>query len=135
MAERAGPPRPCGRRRSRTTPGRASSSSGSASATPATTPGAGSGWPRWTRNQIARLFAEAEAAAADYAVERIVPPVPDTTLQQMVEVTAAINDAPMGSLTFEDEVFDLGRLQDIETARERKGMPQLPGGRAAPGDR
>ena len=39
----------------------------------------------------------------------------------MVEVTAAINDAPMGTLTFEDEVFDLGRLQDIETARERKG--------------
>ena len=38
----------------------------------------------------------------------------------MVEVTAAINDAPMGTLTFEDEVFDLGRLQDIETAREQK---------------
>ena len=73
-------------------------------------------------NQIARLLAEAEAAAADYAVERILPPVPDTTLQQMVEVTAAINDAPMGTLTFEDEVFDLDRLQDIETARERKGM-------------
>ncbi len=74
------------------------------------------------QNQIARLLAEAEAAAADYAVERLLPPVPDTTLQQMVEVTAAINDAPMGTLTFEDEVFDLGRLQDIETARERKGL-------------
>ena len=70
---------------------------------------------------LARLLAEAEAAAADYAVERMVPPVPDAILQQMVEVTAAINDAPMGTLTFEDEVFDLGRLQDIETARERKG--------------
>ena len=70
---------------------------------------------------VARLSAEAETAAADYALERIVPPVPDATLQEMVEVTAAINDAPMGTLTFEDEVFDLGRLQDIETARERKG--------------
>jgi GNAT superfamily N-acetyltransferase len=70
---------------------------------------------------VARLFAEAQTAAADYIVERILPPVPEATLQQMVEVTAAINDAPMGTLTFEDEVFDLGRLQDIETARERKG--------------
>ena len=70
---------------------------------------------------IARLSAEATAAAADYTVERILPPVPDATLQQMVEVTAAINDAPMGTLTFEDEVFDLDRLQDIETARERRG--------------
>jgi GNAT superfamily N-acetyltransferase len=70
---------------------------------------------------VARLFAESEAAAADYVVERLLPPVPDAILEQMVEVTAAINDAPMGTLTFEDEVFDLGRLQDIETARTRKG--------------
>jgi GNAT superfamily N-acetyltransferase len=73
------------------------------------------------QDQIARLLAESEAAAADYVVERLLPPVPDAILQQMVEVTAAINDAPMGTLTFEDEVFDLGRLQDIETARARKG--------------
>ena len=39
----------------------------------------------------------------------------------MIEVTAAINDAPMGELTFEDEVFDLQRLQDIETARGARG--------------
>lgn len=70
---------------------------------------------------VARLFAEAEAAAADYVVERLLPPVPDETLQEMVEVTAAINDAPMGTLTFEDEVFDLDRMRDIETARQRKG--------------
>jgi GNAT superfamily N-acetyltransferase len=70
---------------------------------------------------VARLFAEAEAAAADYALERLLPPVPDTILTQMVEVTAAINDAPMGTLTFEDEVFDLQRLRDIETARALKG--------------
>jgi GNAT superfamily N-acetyltransferase len=71
--------------------------------------------------RVARLFAEAEAAAAGYVLERILPPVPEETLQQMVEVTAAINDAPMGTLTFEDEVFDVARLRDIETARERKG--------------
>jgi GNAT superfamily N-acetyltransferase len=71
---------------------------------------------------VSRLFAQAETAAADYVLERVLPPVPDAMLAQMVEVTAAINDAPMGTLTFEDEVFDLGRLQDIETARERKGQ-------------
>ena len=73
------------------------------------------------RDQIARLLAESQAAAANYHLVRLLPPVPDATLQEMVEVTAAINDAPMGTLTFEDEVFDLGRLQDIETARTRKG--------------
>jgi GNAT superfamily N-acetyltransferase len=73
------------------------------------------------RDQIARLHAESRPAAADYDLERLLPPVPDATLQEMVEVTAAINDAPMGTLTFEDEVFDLGRLQDIETARTQKG--------------
>ena len=36
-------------------------------------------------------------------------------------MTAAINDAPMGTLTFEDEVFDLQRLRDIETARRAAG--------------
>ena len=45
----------------------------------------------------------------------------DELLEQLVEVTAAINDAPMGDLTFEDEVFDVSRLRDIETAREGRG--------------
>ena len=71
--------------------------------------------------EIARLFAEAQAAAAGYVVERLLPPVSEETLQEMVDVTAAINDAPMGTLTFEDEVFDLERMRDIEAARQRKG--------------
>ena len=29
-------------------------------------------------------------------------------------MTAAINDAPMGDLTYEDEKFDLQRLRDLE---------------------
>ena len=47
--------------------------------------------------------------------------MPTTLLSELVEVTAAINDAPMGELTFEDEFFDLARLQDSETARRRRG--------------
>jgi GNAT superfamily N-acetyltransferase len=67
---------------------------------------------------LSRLWAEAESAAADYRLERLLPPVPEPTLQEMIEVTAAINDAPMGELTFEDEVFDLQRMRDVEVARE-----------------
>lgn len=70
---------------------------------------------------IDRLHAEAAQAAADYELERLLPPVSDELLEQLVEVTAAINDAPMGDLTFEDEVFDLARLRDIEKAREGRG--------------
>lgn len=69
------------------------------------------------QDAVTRLHAQASKAAADYTLERLVPPVPDEVLEQLVEVTAAINDAPMGDLTFEDEVFDLARLRDQETAR------------------
>lgn len=70
---------------------------------------------------VDRLFAEAEARAADYELQRLSPPYDDDLLADLVEVTAAINDAPMGELTFEDEVFDLQRLRDLETARSGRG--------------
>ena len=62
--------------------------------------------------EIQRLWAMAEAAASDYCLERLQPPIPDEVLSELVEVTAAINDAPMGDLTYEDEKFDLQRLRD-----------------------
>lgn len=71
--------------------------------------------------RIDRLHSQAVEAAADYELARLLPPVPDDLLEQLVEVTAAINDAPMGDLTFEDEVFDLARLRDLETARVGRG--------------
>ncbi|MDN5762298.1 MAG: GNAT family N-acetyltransferase [Microlunatus sp.] len=70
---------------------------------------------------IEARHAEAVAAAADYRIERLTPPYPDGLLGQLIEVTAAINDAPMGDLTFEDEVFDVARLRDLETARIGRG--------------
>ncbi len=72
-------------------------------------------------DEVSRLAAVAEAAAAGYELERLHPPISDEILQQMIEVTAAINDAPMGKLTYEDEKFDLQRMQDIETARRASG--------------
>lgn len=65
---------------------------------------------------VEQLRGKAQPAAADYLLERQLAPTPANVLEELVEVTAAINDAPMGDLTFEDERFDLRRLQDIETA-------------------
>lgn len=73
------------------------------------------------RTQLDRLYDEARVAAAEYELERLTPPVPDEVLAELVEVTAAINDAPMGDLTYEDEVFDLQRLKDFQTARDGIG--------------
>jgi len=66
---------------------------------------------------VERLYEQALTAAADYRLERMTAPIADDVLEELVEVTSAINDAPMGDLTFEDEKFDLARMQDIEAAR------------------
>jgi RimJ/RimL family protein N-acetyltransferase len=71
--------------------------------------------------ELDRLHDAALAMATDYDLERYVPPVPDDVLTDLVEVTEAINDAPMGDLTYEDEKFDLQRLKDLETARAGRG--------------
>ena len=67
------------------------------------------------------LLDKARTAASDYVLERYLPPIADEVLSDLIEVTEAINDAPMGDLTYEDEKFDLQRLQDIETARSGRG--------------
>ena len=71
--------------------------------------------------EIERLYAEAVEAAKDYHLERIVPPVSDELMTELALVSGAINDAPMGALTFEEERFDLARLRAVETARALRG--------------
>jgi GNAT superfamily N-acetyltransferase len=71
--------------------------------------------------EIRRLWGEARAAASDYCLERMQSPVSDKVLAELVDVTAAINDAPMGELTYEDEKFDVERLRDFETALLGRG--------------
>jgi GNAT superfamily N-acetyltransferase len=71
--------------------------------------------------EVQRLWAEAQEAASDYCLERLQPPLADDVLAELVEVTAAINDAPMGDLTYEDEKFDVQRLRDFETALLGRG--------------
>ena len=70
---------------------------------------------------VDRLEAEAAEHARDYRFERLDPPYGDALLAELARVTAAINDAPMGGLTFEDEVFDLERMRNIERAHVLRG--------------
>lgn len=60
-------------------------------------------------------------ASADYDLERLVPPQSDELLVEIAVVAEAINDAPMGDLTFEREVMDLQRMRDLEQARVGRG--------------
>ena len=70
---------------------------------------------------VERLFASALGRSADYQLERHRPPFTEALLGELVEVTAAINDAPMGELTFEDEKFDVHRLDDQQLAAAGRG--------------
>jgi RimJ/RimL family protein N-acetyltransferase len=69
---------------------------------------------------ICRRGEVARQAAADYDIVRTRVPTDDRVLAELVEVTAAINDAPMGDLDFEHEQFDLQRLQDSEFAAQAR---------------
>jgi GNAT superfamily N-acetyltransferase len=73
------------------------------------------------QTEIQSLWRIAYEKAADYCLERLRPPLADDVLGELVEVTAAINDAPMGDLTYEDEKFDLQRLRNHETALLGRG--------------
>ncbi len=71
--------------------------------------------------EIARLRAEAEAAASGYHLERLTPPLSEKLVAEIAVVAESINDAPMGDLTWEREVYDTGLVRDIEAAREGRG--------------
>ncbi len=71
--------------------------------------------------EVQRLHAAALPRASEYQLERLRPPFTDELLAELVEVTAAINDAPMGDLTYEDEKFDLERIQAVEAAAAGRG--------------
>lgn len=70
---------------------------------------------------VDQLWEQATAAAADYELIRLRPPVDDDLLTELAVLAAAINDAPMGDLTFEDELYDQQRMADQQTAGLRRG--------------
>jgi GNAT superfamily N-acetyltransferase len=67
------------------------------------------------------LIAEARPHARDYEVLRIAGRMPEHLVPQFVEATAAINDAPLDDLEFEDEVFTPERNQAFEEAQIASG--------------
>jgi RimJ/RimL family protein N-acetyltransferase len=71
--------------------------------------------------ELAGLRRRAEAAASDYELIRLVPPVSDELMAEVAVVAESINDAPMGDLSFEPEVFDLAYMQDVDAARIGRG--------------
>ncbi|MFC6285112.1 GNAT family N-acetyltransferase [Nocardioides sp. GCM10027113] len=64
---------------------------------------------------------EAARHAADYELLRLQGTSPDDLLEELAEVSAAINDAPLDDLELEDEVYTADRLRDYEAAQAAGG--------------
>jgi len=62
-------------------------------------------------------FGTALGHAGGYELVRIPGAVPDELLDAVAEMTAAINDAPIGDLAIEDEVFTGERIRAFEVAQ------------------
>jgi GNAT superfamily N-acetyltransferase len=71
--------------------------------------------------RLQELYDEAAARATDYELVRIVGRTPDDMVDVMVELVAAINDAPTDDLDIEDEVFSAERLAAYETSQIERG--------------
>ncbi|MPZ59731.1 MAG: GNAT family N-acetyltransferase [Propionibacteriales bacterium] len=73
--------------------------------------------------QIDELHAEAADKATAYELVSIVGRAPEALIPDLVAVTAAINDAPLDDLEWEDEIYSVDRVRAFETAqaaRERR---------------
>jgi len=65
---------------------------------------------------------EAAVFAGDYELIRIEGQSPDELLPELVELTAAINDAPIDELEWEDEVYSPERVRAYERAQTESGF-------------
>jgi GNAT superfamily N-acetyltransferase len=70
---------------------------------------------------VQKLYDEAAAVASDYELVRIEGRTPDDMIDAMVDLTAAINDAPTDDLDIEDDVITPERLREYETSVLRHG--------------
>lgn len=66
---------------------------------------------------IDREYAEAEPYATGYELLRLPGTTPDDLIANVVQMTEAINDAPIGDLAIEDEVFTPERVRAFEAAQ------------------
>lgn len=66
-------------------------------------------------------YALAVAGAPDYELLRLAGPTPDELLDDIATLTAAINDAPIGTLEVEDEVYSPERIRACERGQQARG--------------
>lgn len=71
--------------------------------------------------RLDREYEAAERAAAAYELVRLPSPLPEDLLPAVVDMVAAINDAPMDDLDYEDEVFSPERVRAFEAAQAAHG--------------
>jgi RimJ/RimL family protein N-acetyltransferase len=64
---------------------------------------------------------DALQAAVDYELVRLEGYTPDDMLPGLVELTSAINDAPLDDLEWEDEIYSVERVQAYERAQIEAG--------------
>ncbi len=69
-----------------------------------------------------QVRAEAEKRTGDYELVRIQGSSPDDLLDQLSQVSAAINDAPLDDLEIEDEAYPPERIRAYEQAQEASGI-------------
>ncbi len=72
--------------------------------------------------RVRALYDAAVAAAADYELVLVEGRTPQSMLEPMVDMVAAINDAPLDDLDIEDEVFSAERVAAYETAQLNAGL-------------
>jgi GNAT superfamily N-acetyltransferase len=71
---------------------------------------------------IADLCAEAEKEAGEYELVRLCGYSPEELLEELAQVTMAINDAPMDALEIDDEIYTPERLRAYERAQIEGGF-------------
>lgn len=72
-------------------------------------------------DDIRCLYDEAAAVASEYELMRVAGRTPPELVDVVVELAAAINDAPTDDLDIEDEVFSAERLAAAEDASVARG--------------
>jgi len=73
------------------------------------------------RARLDKEYARAATSAAGYDLVRIPLPTPTDLIEDVVQITQAINDAPTDDLDIEDEVFSSERIRAFETAQAAQG--------------
>jgi GNAT superfamily N-acetyltransferase len=68
---------------------------------------------------VQRLSDDAVAASTSYELTKVTGALPEELLEDMVTLTAAINDAPKDDLEMEDDVFSPGRMRAYEEAQSK----------------